>query len=209
MSSTVHTFADMQEAVSHAPGATELIPSEVLVVAADPTVRAALVALCRTTTGRSVRDARNIPTGFEPGDAALLVVDPGDGTQGVARTVTAAAAFVVPVLVIPPAWRDALLAGALGDSARIVPEIAAVVAAALAAGAGQDTAPASLGARERAVVALVARGRTDDEIATELGIKTSTVRSHLDRIGQKTGARRRPAIRRLALRLGLTEDAPG
>ena len=48
-----------------------------------------------------------------------------------------------------------------------------------------------------------------EAIAAELGIATSTVRSHLDRIGQKTGARRRPAIRRLARRLGLptSDDA--
>ena len=38
-------------------------------------------------------------------------------------TLTTAAAFSVPVLVIPPAWRDALLAGALGDAAAAVPEI--------------------------------------------------------------------------------------
>ena len=198
----------MQDAVSHEPSVTESTRHDVLVVAADPTVRAALVALCRTTTGRTVRDARSVPANLLPGEVALVVVDPGDATHGVARTVTTAAAFVVPVLVIPPVWRDALLAGALGDSARVVPEIAAVVAAALAAGVSGEGAPVPLGERERAVVALVALGRTDGEIAAELGIATSTVRSHLDRIGQKTGARRRPAIRRLARRLGLpTVDA--
>jgi DNA-binding CsgD family transcriptional regulator len=198
----------MQDAVSHEPTIAESTRHDVLVVAADPTVRAALVALCRTTTGRTVRDARSVPATPLPDEVALVVVDPGDATHGVARTVTTAAAFVVPVLVIPPVWRDALLAGALGDSARIVPEIAAVVAAAMAAGVSGEGAPVPLGERERAVVALVALGRTDGEIAAELGIATSTVRSHLDRIGQKTGARRRPAIRRLARRLGLpTVDA--
>ena len=198
----------MQDAVSHEPSVTESTRHDVLVVAADPTVRAALVALCRTTTGRTVRDARSVPANLQPGEVALVVVDPGDATHGVARTVTTAAAFIVPVLVIHPVWRDALLAGALGDSARIVPEIAAVVAAAMAAGVSGEGAPVPLGERERAVVALVALGRTDGEIAAELGIASSTVRSHLDRIGQKTGARRRPAIRRLARRLGLpTVDA--
>lgn len=193
----------MQGAVSHEPSAIESMPHDVLVVSADPTVRVALVALCRTTTGRTVHEARTVPAAFEPGAVSLVVVDPGDGTHGVARTLTTAAAFLVPVLVIPPAWRDALLAGALGDAARVVPEIAAVVASALATGAEGEADPLPLGDRERAVVALVALGRTDGEIATELGITTSTVRSHLDRIGQKTGARRRPAIRRLARRLGL------
>ena len=99
----------MQDAVSHEPSVTESTRHDVLVVAADPTVRAALVALCRTTTGRTVRDARSVPANLQPGEVALVVVDPGDATHGVARTVTTAAAFVVPVLVIPPVWRDALL----------------------------------------------------------------------------------------------------
>lgn len=199
----------MQDAVSHDSSDAEPIPHDVLVVAADPTVRAALTALCRVATGRTVRDARSVPTTLVPGEVALVVVDPGDGTHGVARTVTTAAAFIVPVLMIPPVWRDALLAGALGDTARAVPEIAAIVAAAIAGGRPGEGAPIPLGERERAVVALVALGRTDGEIAAELGIATSTVRSHLDRIGQKTGARRRPAIRRLARRLGLptSDDA--
>jgi len=182
--------------------------STVLVVAADPTVRAALAALCRTTTGATVRDERTLPADGTSIADVLVVVDPGDASHGVPRTLTTAAALTVPVLVIPPAWRDALLAGALGTAA-IVPEIAVVVAAALA-GMADGTAPeVSLARREREVVRLVAAGRTDAEIAQELGIATSTVRSHLDRIGQKTGARRRPALVRLARRLGLTPDGSG
>ena len=175
----------------------------VLVVAADPTVRSALTALCRATTRATVRDERTLPVDGASIPDALVVIDPGDASQGVARTLTTAAAFAVPVLVIPPAWRDALLAGALGDAAVAVPEIAAVVAAALA-GVTEGAEPEiALAARECEVVRLVAAGRTDAEIAQELGIATSTVRSHLDRIGQKTGARRRPALLRLARRLGL------
>jgi len=183
----------------------------VLVVAADPTIRAALAALCRATTRATVRDERTLPVDGASIADALVVIDPGDASQGVARTLTTAAAFTVPVLVIPPAWRDALLAGALGDAAATVPEIAAVVSAALA-GVAEGTEPeVQLARREREVVALVAAGRTDAEIAAELDIATSTVRSHLDRIGQKTGARRRPALLRLARRLGLGPDgsAPG
>ncbi|MFM7617055.1 MAG: LuxR C-terminal-related transcriptional regulator [Actinomycetes bacterium] len=182
--------------------------STILVVAADPTVRAALAALCRTTTGVTVRDERTLPADGASLADVLVVVDPGDASQGVPRTLTAAAALSVPVLVIPPAWRDALLAGVLGDAV-VVPEIAVVVAAALAAATEGGTAAVSLAAREREVVRLVAAGRTDAEIAAELGIATSTVRSHLDRIGQKTGARRRPALVRLARRLGLAAGLEG
>ena len=60
-----------------------------------------------------------------------------------------------------------------------------------------------LTARERQVVKLVGSGRTDRQIAEELGIGLSTVRSHLDRIGERTGRRRRSDMTRLALELKL------
>ena len=47
------------------------------------------------------------------------------------------------------------------------------------------------------------RGRTDAQIAAELFISVRTVRSHLDRIRDKTGARRRADLTRLALAAGL------
>ena len=60
-----------------------------------------------------------------------------------------------------------------------------------------------LSAREQELVTLVAQGRTDAQIASELYISTSTVRSHLDRIRDKTGCRRRADLTRLALDAGL------
>ena len=62
---------------------------------------------------------------------------------------------------------------------------------------------APLTPRERELVTLVARGRTDAEIAAELFISIRTVRSHLDRIRDKSGSRRRADLTRLALRAGL------
>lgn len=56
-----------------------------------------------------------------------------------------------------------------------------------------------LSERERGVLELVARGCTDHVIATELNIGVSTVRSHLDRIRDKTGHRRRADLTRFAI----------
>jgi predicted ATPase/DNA-binding CsgD family transcriptional regulator/DNA-binding XRE family transcriptional regulator len=56
-----------------------------------------------------------------------------------------------------------------------------------------------LSARERELVTLVAQGRTDAQIAAKLDISIRTVRSHLDRIRDKTGSRRRADLTRLAL----------
>lgn len=53
--------------------------------------------------------------------------------------------------------------------------------------------------REREILSLVADGETDADIAERLFISIRTVRSHLDRIRDKTGRRRRADLTRLAL----------
>jgi DNA-binding CsgD family transcriptional regulator len=62
---------------------------------------------------------------------------------------------------------------------------------------------ARLSAREPELVTLVANGRTDAQVAGQLHISVRTVRSHLDRIRDKSGCRRRADLTRLALRAGL------
>ncbi len=68
-----------------------------------------------------------------------------------------------------------------------------------------DAVATRLSDRERQVVALVADGLTDQQIAERLFISPSTVRSHLDRVADKTGLRRRPELTRLAVDLGLVD----
>jgi predicted ATPase/DNA-binding CsgD family transcriptional regulator len=65
------------------------------------------------------------------------------------------------------------------------------------------TGLARLSPRERELVTLVARGRTDAQIAAQLYITVRTVSSHLDRVRDKTGCRRRADLTRLALNAGL------
>jgi pSer/pThr/pTyr-binding forkhead associated (FHA) protein len=62
-----------------------------------------------------------------------------------------------------------------------------------------------LSERERQVIAQLAHGLTDREIGEQLFISASTVRSHLDRIAEKTGLRRRAELTRLALELGVLD----
>jgi predicted ATPase/DNA-binding CsgD family transcriptional regulator len=59
--------------------------------------------------------------------------------------------------------------------------------------------PGKLSARERELVTLVAQGCTNAQIAAQLYISVRTVTSHLDRIRDKTGCRRRADLTRLAL----------
>jgi predicted ATPase/DNA-binding CsgD family transcriptional regulator len=63
--------------------------------------------------------------------------------------------------------------------------------------------PGTLSARERELVRLVAQGRTNAQIAAQLYISVRTVTSHLDRVRDKTGCRRRADLTRLALSEGL------
>jgi DNA-binding CsgD family transcriptional regulator len=66
-----------------------------------------------------------------------------------------------------------------------------------------EPGPGKLSARERELVALVALGRTDAQIAAELFVSVRTVHTHLNRIRDKTGCRRRADLTRLALQTGL------
>ena len=62
-----------------------------------------------------------------------------------------------------------------------------------------QTGGAKLSPREKELVTLVAQGRTNAQIAAQLYISVRTVGSHLDRIRDKTGCRRRADLTRLAL----------
>jgi predicted ATPase/DNA-binding CsgD family transcriptional regulator len=63
--------------------------------------------------------------------------------------------------------------------------------------------PAGLTAREVEILRLVARGRTNIEIAEELGLSKKTVAHHLTHIFNKTGSENRAAASAFAIRHGL------
>ena len=66
-----------------------------------------------------------------------------------------------------------------------------------------------LSAQERRVLALVAAGERDADIAEQMAISIRTVRSYLDRIRDKTGRRRRPELTRFAIEEGIARQPPG
>jgi non-specific serine/threonine protein kinase len=80
----------------------------------------------------------------------------------------------------------------------------AIMATSTASEKSPEPAPGKLlSPRERELVTLVALGHTNAEIATRLYISVRTVASHLDRIRDKTGCRRRADLTRLAVDEGL------
>ncbi|MEU8680641.1 response regulator transcription factor [Streptomyces sp. NPDC048611] len=72
------------------------------------------------------------------------------------------------------------------------------------AGPGPDT----LTAREREIVRLVARGHTNQEIATALVISPGTAKTHLANIQSKLNLRNRVEIAAWSWQTGLTSPAP-
>ena len=71
-----------------------------------------------------------------------------------------------------------------------------------------DGSAGPLSEREREIVALLAGGATDAQIAERLFLSVNTVRSHLERIRDKTGARRRAELVRYAIQAGIDPAAP-
>jgi predicted ATPase/class 3 adenylate cyclase/DNA-binding CsgD family transcriptional regulator len=73
-----------------------------------------------------------------------------------------------------------------------------------------DGAPVDspLSARERQIMALLAGGASDAKIAKTLFVTPNTVRTHLDRIRDKTGARNRAELTRYAIQAGIEPVVP-
>jgi len=89
---------------------------------------------------------------------------------------------------------DDVLAGGAPMSPSIARRVLALLREPAAGGAAGETAAlAQLTEREREVLALVADGRADKEICTQLGITRSTVKNHLTAIYDKWRVRSRTA----------------
>jgi predicted ATPase/class 3 adenylate cyclase/DNA-binding CsgD family transcriptional regulator len=86
------------------------------------------------------------------------------------------------------------------------PAPAVTVPAAHGAPAGSPAGP--LSARERQIMALVAGGASTAKIAGTLFVTPNTVRTHLDRIRDKTGARNRAELTRYAIQAGIEPVIP-
>ena len=98
----------------------------------------------------------------------------------------------------------ALAAAAAGPD----PEAASTVTVPAAAQAAARGSAGSLSEREREIVALLAGGASDAQIAGQLFLSVNTVRSHLERIRDKTAARRRAELVRYAIRVGIDPVTP-
>ena len=93
-------------------------------------------------------------------------------------------------------------------AAQLDPGVASALTVPAADPATADGSAGLLSEREREIVALLAGGATDAQIAARLFLSVNTVRSHLERIRDKTGARRRADLVRYAIQAGIDPDRP-
>ncbi|MGL5861778.1 MAG: response regulator [Phycicoccus sp.] len=159
----------------------------------------------------------------------VVIVDlhlPGlSGPEGVRRLVNEG----FPVLVLSASTNGADVVRCIGEGARGYlskdAQASEIMAACGAIAAGRNyisptlaghllntarqrkPAMPDLSAREREVLRHLALGKTDHAIAERLCISVSTVRSHLDRIRDKTGKRRRADLTRFALENAVGDSA--
>jgi DNA-binding NarL/FixJ family response regulator len=99
----------------------------------------------------------------------------------------------------------AIRAAAAGD-ALLSPSVTRRVVSLFSQPGGPVTGVDTLTAREREVVAWVATGRTNEEIARSLSLSPATVRTHAGRAMVKLNARTRAQLVVIAVRAGLTVD---
>lgn len=125
----------------------------------------------------------------------VLVVSAAGGAQDVIDAVAAGAAGYLTKDADDEDIQRAVKAVAAGQT-----YVSPTLAAFLITANRQASSPSyQLSPRELEILALVASGETDRDIAKQLHLATATVYSHLERIRDKTGARRRAQLTRLYL----------
>jgi DNA-binding NarL/FixJ family response regulator len=160
--------------------------------------------------GDSVADAERI---ISTADSDVLLLDVRLGTQSGLTALRGKAPDGRPAVVVLTAYdypqyaEAALRLGASGFVLKNGPigDLLAAIRAAASGGMHFGMRPGqrlAISQRELEVVRLVVEGRSNDEIATHLGIASKTVESHLRRIFERVGVVSRTELATRALREG-------
>lgn len=140
---------------------------------------------------------------IESGGPPVVVLTPGLGGDDLARVLRQGAHGILPRDAAPEQIVAAVKAAALGlvvlpeGSAALLPLPAAPI------GVASERGVEALTPREREVLALLAEGAGNKQIARRLGISEHTVKFHVGSILGKLGAGSRTEAVTMGLRLGL------
>jgi DNA-binding NarL/FixJ family response regulator len=147
----------------------------------------------------------------EPGGPRVLVVTTFDHDEHVFEALRAGASGFVLKDTAPERLLDAIRVVAAGDSL-LAPGVTTRLVAAFVrqvpAGTGTATSAIDrLTEREREVLTLLARGRSNAELAAELVVGVTTVKTHVSSLLAKLGARDRAQLVVVAYESGLVRPA--
>jgi len=180
------------------------LPMTAVVAGGDPSARQVVTNLLREA-GFGVEPLAQFPV---PALVLLLLSDHteakrvGEVRAWLQANPRASVLAVMPVHAAHASLRRVLLAGAAGivlddDLDRtLAPTARAILAGQLTVpqSLARQVAPQPLSYREKQIVALVMRGRTNREIADELYLAESTVKTHLSSAFRKLDARSRAEV---------------
>lgn len=161
-------------------------------------------------TIEQVRTSAGTPAGVRgprarPGQMCIVVGDLADGDGStLSRQLRQRGMSRVMVLARSATRRElvALLAGGVRGAVAVQPRATAAPSQREPERADRGTG-AELTAREIGVLDLVASGRSNRQIGTELGLSALTVKSHLARISRKLGTGDRAELVAIAIRAGV------
>ena len=188
----LRTFLDVQDDLTVVCEAPD---GEAAVAAADE-LRPDVVLLDLKMPGADgVAALRGLRESGNP--ARVLVITSFTEPAAVLPAVRAGAAGYVYKDVDPPALAAAIRAVHAGH-VLLHPDVARLLAAG-------ETPPAHLTPRERDVLAGIARGRANREIARDLGLAEKTVKTHVSAILTKLGVQDRTQAALYAVRTGLVD----
>lgn len=135
-------------------------------------------------------------------ESRVLILSMHDNTEYVREGLRAGAHGYILKDTAATELRDAIHAVRRGES-YFSPPIARRLSDVVRGAAEEEDLLGQLTARERQVLVGVARGRTNREIALELGISHRTVETHRESLMRKLGIRTVAGLTRIALEAGL------
>ena len=132
----------------------------------------------------------------------VLILSMHDNTEYVLESVRAGAHGYILKDTAATELRDAIHAVRRGES-YFSPPVARRLTAVVSGSGGEADLLGQLTGRERQVLVGIAQGRTNREIAAELGISHRTVETHRESLMRKLGIRTVAGLTRVALEAGL------